>query len=338
MAKNFLDKARAKKRADEGQPSPSAGIADVMRQESEDSRLDKSVRFLPLDAIRIEKQIRAVDYDMVDDYARTIRESKTKQPINPITVYQDPDGHYILETGEHRLRAQMLNRDEHAGGDANAYQTIRATVNDTKRTPLERKQEQVRENLLRNELNPVELAVVVREFLDENPDATLAQAAAWAGFSSDKISTGRSTISRALKLLDSEQTDIIEAVASGDMPMSKAIKEVDRRDKDGAESTEQSNDNDDFGDVGSIDDGFSGAEGEGGGEPSNEPAAKKSASEDKPSLPKRFSIEYPDAVALMSLLRQAALDADLDFPEVDTLNRKVFDTAIREILPLLINE
>lgn len=210
-------------------PAPAAplvkqggSLSEIQKAEREKASQDSSARLLDMALIDTEKQVRHVfDQDHIEDLASTFISSGLNQPDQPITVWERPNGRFLLAAGENRLKAQKLNYE--SLGDE--FIAIRTTVlGPEPSTRLERQGVRLRENVLRDDLNDAELALSAAEYKNENPEATLADISGWIGFKN--VSTGRSKISRALKLLEMD-SDIFEAVLSEDLPLSRAI-ELDK--------------------------------------------------------------------------------------------------------------
>jgi hypothetical protein len=75
------------------QPPPPKKVTDVFAAQAEESSIDRSVKFIPLDLIDVEEQIRKnFDPQRIEDLALDFSSSPTKQPAQPITVWKKPDG------------------------------------------------------------------------------------------------------------------------------------------------------------------------------------------------------------------------------------------------------
>ena len=114
--------------------------------------------------------------------------------ISPIIVVRQPSGRYMIIAGERRWRASKK-----AG-----LLTIPAIVRDY--TPQQVKEISLIENLQREDLNPIETAVAIRQLMDEYR-YTQEQVA-------DRIGKSRPAVANTLRLL-SLSAPVIELVESG---------------------------------------------------------------------------------------------------------------------------
>ena len=114
--------------------------------------------------------------------------------ISPIILVKQPNGRYMIIAGERRWRAAKK-----AG-----LLTIPAIVRNY--TPQQVKEISLIENLQREDLNPIETAVAIRQLMDEYR-YTQEQVA-------DRIGKSRPAVANTLRLL-SLTTPVIEMVASG---------------------------------------------------------------------------------------------------------------------------
>ena len=146
-----------------GAPPPrTATAADIMRKQMESASIDQSVRFIDLDLIDVEAQVREeFDMDYIMDLATDFALSPSKQPDQPITVFSRANGRYLLSRGENRLRAMKFardNRDALGSQDPTDFTSIRATIAGPEPdTQIEKTQVQVKENVLRDGLKLPEL-------------------------------------------------------------------------------------------------------------------------------------------------------------------------------------
>lgn len=186
--------------------------------------IDTSVRLIDLDLIDIETQIRSTfDENHVADLALDFISSGLMQPKQPVTVYRRDNGRYLLDAGENRLRAMRYadaKRDGLGITDPAAFKRIRATILGDEPCKLDRLQSQARENLLRADLNDVDLANAVKQFMEANPKASQTDAAKWVGFIN--IASGRVRVNNALKLLTCDD-DLIAGVRRGEIAASRAL-------------------------------------------------------------------------------------------------------------------
>ncbi len=114
--------------------------------------------------------------------------------ISPIIVVRQPDGRYMIIAGERRWRASKK-----AG-----LLTIPAIVRDY--TPQQVKEISLIENLQREDLNPIETAVAIRQLMDEYR-YTQEQVA-------DRIGKSRPAVANTLRLLTLTKP-VIDLVESG---------------------------------------------------------------------------------------------------------------------------
>jgi hypothetical protein len=213
-------------------PPPPKKTTDVFAAQAEESSIDRSVKFIPLDLIDVEEQIRKnFDPQRIEDLALDFSSSPTKQPAQPITVWKKPDGRYLLNAGENRLRAMKLNRDQIDPVD---YASIRASVESgpAPESLVIRNVHRAKENIMRDDLDWIELGVAVAALKKERPDLTQAQISEEFGFKNS--STGISKISKALKFLKEKETnpDVFDSVAAGEMSFNKATIVVKEREKE----------------------------------------------------------------------------------------------------------
>ena len=187
--------------------------------------IDSSVIFIALDLIDIENQVRdKFDLEHIQDLACDFALASSKQPKQPITVFTRGNGRYLLDNGENRTRAMRYaseNRVVLNSSNPADFTSIRATVVGPEPSELDRKQSQVKENVLRDNLKPVELGKAVQTFLKQNPSATHTDAAEWVGFKNK--ASGRVIIANALKLLMCD-ADIIGEVESQTISAKSALK------------------------------------------------------------------------------------------------------------------
>lgn len=137
---------------------------------------------LNLDQIHTNPQVRKqFDPKTLQTLAESLR---TEGQLQPILVYQDGDRHIVL-AGERRLRAAKI-----AGLTA-----LDCIAFSHKPTSSQVAVVQITENTLREGLDPIELAEGYRELLNEEEGMS-------ANVLADRLHVARSTITRALALLD----------------------------------------------------------------------------------------------------------------------------------------
>ncbi len=119
------------------------------------------------------------DEDSIKELANSIKEHGLLQPI---IIREDIDNKYILIAGERRLRAtKILNQDK-----------IKAIIIDTKEHKM--RELALIENIQRENLNPIELALCYKALLKEH-NLTQEQL-------SQKIQKSRTQIANTIRLLD----------------------------------------------------------------------------------------------------------------------------------------
>lgn len=122
--------------------------------------------------------------------------------LHPILVVQNGDSGYRLVSGERRLRAaQLLGRSE-----------VSAVV--LKKDAADEKLIQLVENIQREDLNPVERARAIREFMDEHKLTKVA--------ASEKLGVPRTTLTDWLDILEVDpryQQAVLENWNGGDSPL-----------------------------------------------------------------------------------------------------------------------
>ena len=213
-------------------PRTAESSNSLLRQQMEAANIDQSVRYIDIDLLDIEEQVRnKFDEEYIQDLAIdfALNETHPYQPKNPITVYERPNGRFLVDTGENRTRAIMYgreHREELGVSDVTAFTQIRATVQGPEPDKIDRIQSQVKENVLRDELNYAELGNALKYFFEKNPNATQIQAAEWCGFKN--CNSGRVKVNKALKLMKLDQ-DLIAQVANEEIAVDKAMNEQTRR-------------------------------------------------------------------------------------------------------------
>lgn len=225
---SFINKAR--KGNVEHKGSTTGSIAATLGGNDDNTKMV----YIPLKDIYTEKQVREVDENTVLDYASSFRGSENKQPMQPITVWQNEEGRYLVIMGEHRYRAQKYNFENY--GDE--YSTIIAIVNKGEKPDnAKRRRMQLQENMLHRPMSDIEIAMVVREEMESGTFNTLKGAVEWLHL--DGVETGSapttimSTLSQVFSLLDDpEAKDLVEAVHKGEMKPYKAKAEHAKRIKE----------------------------------------------------------------------------------------------------------
>ena len=207
-------------------PPRTESSTDIIRRQQSEANVDRSVRYIDLDLIDTEKQVRGnFDEEYIMDLAIDFAESEEKQPNNPITVFEKEDGRFLLSTGENRTRAMLYARDNRSTlnvVDITAFTQIRATIKGlAPESKIDRTQFQVKENVMRDDLNAAELGYALLEYFEANPDASQTDAAKWCGFKNSN--SGRVKVNNALKLMKIDK-DLIDQVAKQTLSPNKAFK------------------------------------------------------------------------------------------------------------------
>lgn len=222
-----------------------ASSADVLTAQADAARVDKSVLFIDLELIDVEAQVREdFNQDYIEDLATDFALAATHQPNQPITVWKRANGRYLLDDGENRYRAMKFageHRNELGVSDLAAFTTIRATVRGEEPSKLDRIQAQAKANLMRDQLNDVEVGKAAQLYLQEHPDARQEDIARWLGFS--KVASGRVKVANALKLLSTCDADLIQQVGKGELSVKNAFKVQDERAKEQRADSSESGDN-----------------------------------------------------------------------------------------------
>jgi len=357
-----LDGFLKQRKAGAGAPKPSTGstIAAAMHEQAEAAtRVD--VRHIPLEAIYTEDQVRDINDDVVAEYASSFRESDSGQPEQPIKVWANPDGRYLVLFGEHRYRAQLLNQEQH-GDSSGRYQSIIAqVVSGECPTGHARARLQLQENILRNPISPIEIALAVKAAKEDGAISSLNDAVAWLGLAgTDKAGTAKKELSQALSLLDDpDAADLVEMVRTGEMKVYKAKNELAARQKEAAkaerekaaqEASEQAEQR-----VAELQAQLEKARSSGGEVSGNAPSEEElqneiaktmeqattpKKAENKPSAPQRFAVSYGDALTLLEILNKVAQEKGLESINYsdDGLDRKQWDSIIADRLMQIRNE
>ena len=166
--------------ADPGQPDPSGGTRTRLYNFEERRRLAGRVAELDLEAIRPNPYQPRKDFDeaALDELAASIRQLGI---IQPLTVRSLGDDRYELISGERRLRASRR-----AG-----LKRVPAYVREADTEAM--LEMAIVENVQREDLNPVEVALGYQRLIEE-VGLTQEQVA-------DKVGKNRSTVANALRLL-----------------------------------------------------------------------------------------------------------------------------------------
>lgn len=349
-----LDGFLKQRKGGAGAPKPSTGstIAAAMHEQAEAAtRVD--VRHIPLEAIYTEDQVRDINDDVVAEYASSFRESDSGQPEQPIKVWANPDGRYLVLFGEHRYRAQLLNQKEH--GDASGrYQSIIAqVVSGECPTGHARARLQLQENILRNPISPIEIALAVKAAKADGAISSLNDAVAWLGLAgTEKAGTAKKELSQALSLLDDpEAADLVEMVRTGEMKVYKAKNELAARQKAAVKAEREQAEQR----VAELKAQLEKARSSGGEASGNTPSEEElqneiaktmeqaktpKKAENKPSAPQRFAVSYGDALTLLEILNKVAQEKGLESINYsdDGLDRKQWDSIIADRLMQIRNE
>jgi len=221
----FKEQIEAAKKG-EYEPTGSTTSALQKAMQSAPVARDVVVKNILLDDIYTEKQVRQIDEEKVLEYAATIRGSETGQPIQPIVLWANPNGTYLVIVGEHRYRAQLYNRDNY-GQD---YDHITAVIK-TGECPQgsDRRRIQMQENLQHNPMSDIEIALVVREEMEAGTFDTLSGAVEWLHLGGNELGKTKGSmtavLSQVFSLLDDpDAIDLVEAVHTGEMKPYKAKK------------------------------------------------------------------------------------------------------------------
>lgn len=216
---------RLKKRLQgDNSPDMTTAASSIKAQADEAARVD--ARHIPLERIYFEKN-RLVNEAKIEAYAASFRETETKQPYQPVRVWANPDGRFLMLLGEHRARAQMLNHEKFSDGDPTAYSTIIAMIHEGE-CPVGHDREllQAKENLLREDPNPIEIAAMVKGWVDGGFVTNKEEAAKKLHESTDgAFKSGKTILSQAFAIMaDERDSDLVEKVKSGEMKLYKAKK------------------------------------------------------------------------------------------------------------------
>jgi ParB family transcriptional regulator, chromosome partitioning protein len=153
-------------------------ISEMRKDDSDQTNVIASIE---LDRIRPNPFQPRMDFNVEaqEELKRSIRE---KGVIQPVTVRRAPDGYYELISGERRVRASQEN----------GLKTIPAYIVDV-RTDEEMLELALVENLQREHLNPIEVAISYQRLIDE---CNLTQELV-----AQRIGKDRTTVTNFLRLL-----------------------------------------------------------------------------------------------------------------------------------------
>lgn len=139
-----------------------------------------------------------------DDIDRLAESLKTRGQLQPIRVkYNTELAKFVIISGERRFRAATKAQ----------LKTLACVVVDGELSETEIRIDQLVENLLREDLKPIESAKSYKELMDLN-SWTVQQVA-------DSLKVGKGTVSKAIALLDLPE-DIQQQVESGAIPAASA--------------------------------------------------------------------------------------------------------------------
>jgi hypothetical protein len=195
-------------------------ITPVELQRSDPLVEEQTLIYVPLIDINVENQVRKqFDEEYISDLACDFLQAKDKQPTSPISLWLKGE-QYVLATGENRLRALTVNYE---ADNSNPAVIKSIVVGKYPRSKASRLQGQIKENLLRKNLNLGELALALQSYFNENPKANNVDAAKWCGYVNSD--SGRKKIAKA-KLLMEGDPEILQKVVAGEMSEAKAINEI----------------------------------------------------------------------------------------------------------------
>lgn len=307
-------------------------LAAQQRAEREAANQDNSVRYVDMKLIDKEDQTRKeFDQEYIESLAADFASVSSKQPDNPITLWEKPDGRFMLATGENRLFAMEHNLN--TLGDE--YISIRATIY-AEAMPenfFDREAVRLRENVKRKGYNDAELALSADLYKKEHPEASLADIAKWMQF--PNIATGRNVISRCMKLLEAD-SDIFEQVRKGDLKLNAALNMIKAREKEAKLETQQEGYE--------LEQELDGTAQDEEGQPKppvKKPVTKKSDQIASGKKKVTYSITEDDANNVITIINHLGQQLD---PESDQLldpkkyTRKDFKVLLSEHLPELIEQ
>ncbi|HEY8498003.1 MAG TPA: ParB/RepB/Spo0J family partition protein [Limnochordales bacterium] len=155
---------------------------------------------IPVDRIRCDQQVRRTfNEESIGGLAQSLKEVGM---LHPVLVMADGDGYYRLVSGERRLRAAVKAGER----------VVPALVVRQPRGSIT--QIQLIENLQREDLNPVERALAIRSFMEQEG---LSKAAAAA-----RLGVPRTTLTDWLDVLELDpryQAALVDNFSGGDSPL-----------------------------------------------------------------------------------------------------------------------
>jgi ParB family chromosome partitioning protein len=173
-------------------------LGDFHNQPGNESGVPRGIQKIPVDLVDGDptQPRRHFDADALSELAGSL---KLHGQLQPIRVRRGAPGRWIVIAGERRLRAAKLAGITH----------IEATIADARLSEDAVKIESVVENLLRQDLTPLESAQSYRRLLD-----------AWGCSMSElarRLSVATTTVTRAIKLLDAPPEAMAQLIAGGTM-------------------------------------------------------------------------------------------------------------------------
>lgn len=318
-----------------------------------DSSVTVDVRHIPVDKIYFEDQFREVNQQKVESYAASFRDTADGQPRQPVYVWANPDGRFLGIIGEHRCRAQIHNSEI----DQFKYGTIIARVHQGPCPEgFERDLIQAQENLLREDPKPIEVAIMVKKWIDNGDVKNKEEAAKKLHETTDgAFKSGKTILSQAFAIMDDDRdADLVEQVKNGEIKLYKAKQlhsdrlkerkaeeqanreaealaaqqaELERKHSEKMESLQSEYE----AKLSQVEKADSVEEAEQleqeaqviketiENEPSVEEVAPQKEPKKKPadSLPQRFSVDYEKAEMLLEILNAAAKEFDLEEVKFD---------------------
>jgi len=186
-------------------PSSEAATSDPLKGR----RMLRNVAQIDLERIVARSQVRQeFDPEKLQELADSLQSKGQQQPIR---VYWDEveqgDGRYVVLQGERRLRAAHL-----AG-----LTSLQAVVHEGELTPAEITELQLVENIIRDQLNPLEEAKAFRQIMDDRSAATGVECT--AKDLAQEIGLSASKVARSVRLLTLPE-DVQQDVAAGRLPTS----------------------------------------------------------------------------------------------------------------------
>ena len=178
-----------------------SGFEDEIEEVVEETVISNTVSKIPLEKISVnpKQPRRHFDEDALEELSSSI---KSHGLIQPITVRQMPDGNFQLISGERRMRASKLAGLE----EIPAY--IRETGDEEMHVLA------LIENIQREDLNPIEVAISLQILKEEKDFDTLDELA-------DEVGKSRPQVNNYLRLLTLPPT-IINAVRNHEISFGHA--------------------------------------------------------------------------------------------------------------------